>query len=223
MTCVGNIFTFKKQSHYRPGQAHRVPGGRGSQTSRQSAHEGGRLSVIRTGRFYPPGNIPVRGWVDPRAIVRATGLCQWKNPLTLSGIEPATRSASTNCATAAPIVVFSKYYYGTCIRYDERSEHVACIGGIRNACNILVGKPERSRPLGRRIRRWMGRIKTDLKELACEDIHRNCVAWNRVQLWAIISTVMNFRIPRKTGVFFFWLANKLSASEGLCCAELVIS
>ena len=47
-----------KKSYYRPQQPLRVPGGWGSQISRHSAHEGGKV-VIPTHRcLYPPGIIP---------------------------------------------------------------------------------------------------------------------------------------------------------------------
>jgi hypothetical protein len=42
--------------------------------------------------------------------------------------------------------------------------HVARIGEKRNACRILVGKPEGKRPLVRPRRKWVDNIKMDLRE-----------------------------------------------------------
>jgi hypothetical protein len=43
--------------------------------------------------------------------------------------------------------------------------NVAGMGEKRNACRILVGKPEGKRPVGRLRCRWVDNIKIDLKEI----------------------------------------------------------
>jgi hypothetical protein len=90
-----------KQSHYRPGQVLRIPGGWGSQISRQWAHEGGKLVSPKHRPPLPQKTfmvlISVRGWVDPRAMVRPEGLCQWKIRMTQSRIERANFGVVAKC------------------------------------------------------------------------------------------------------------------------------
>ena len=38
----------------------------------------------------------------------------------------------------------------------------------RNAYRVLVGKPERKRPLGRPRHRWEDNIRMDLREVGCD-------------------------------------------------------
>ena len=47
----------------------------------------------------------------------------------------------------------------------ERAGHVACMGKRRGVYRVLVGKPERKRPLGRHKHIWEDNIKMDLQEV----------------------------------------------------------
>jgi hypothetical protein len=44
-------------------------------------------------------------------------------------------------------------------------EHIAHMGEFRNAYNILVGKPEGKRPLGRPRHRWEENIRIYLRKI----------------------------------------------------------
>ena len=73
--------------------------------------------------------------------------------------------------------------------------HVALNGEGRGVHRVLVGKPEGKRPLGRPRRRWDDNIKTDLQEVGEGFGDWMELAQDRDRWRALVSTVMNFRIP----------------------------
>ena len=76
---------------------------------------------------------------------------------------------------------------------------MARMGQGRRVYRVLVGKPEGKRPLGRPRRRWEDNIKMDLQEVG-----GSCGDWielaQDVDRWReLVSTVMNFRVPKNAG------------------------
>jgi hypothetical protein len=70
--------------------------------------------------------------------------------------------------------------------------HVARMGEVRVAYNILVGRPEGRRPLGPR-RRLEDNIKMDLREIGFGDVDFIHLAQDRDMWQALVNTVMNLR------------------------------
>jgi hypothetical protein len=73
--------------------------------------------------------------------------------------------------------------------------HVARMGEVRGAYNILVARPEGRRPLGRPRRRSEDNIKMDLREIGFGDVDQIHVAQDRDRWRALVYTVMNLRVP----------------------------
>jgi hypothetical protein len=71
--------------------------------------------------------------------------------------------------------------------------HVACMR--ERSVDVLVGKPEGKRPLGRRRHRWEDNIKMDLQEVGCEGMDWIKLAHNRDRRWALVNLVINLQVP----------------------------
>ena len=73
--------------------------------------------------------------------------------------------------------------------------HVARMGKGRGVHKVLVRKPEGKRPLGRPRRIWEDNIKTDLQKVGGGYEDWMELAQDRDRWRALVSTVMNFRVP----------------------------
>jgi len=91
-----------KQSHYRPGQAQRVP------DFVTKTQYGGRLSALRIGQLYLQEIllvlISVRGWVKPRVIVLS------------EGFYVNEKSTDTSCDRTSDLQVFNTAPWPLCHR-----------------------------------------------------------------------------------------------------------
>ena len=73
---------------------------------------------------------------------------------------------------------------------------MARMGEGRGVHRVLVGKPEGKRPMGSPRRRWEDNIKMDLQEVGGGRGDRMELAQDRDRWRALVSTVMNLRVPK---------------------------
>jgi len=73
--------------------------------------------------------------------------------------------------------------------------HVARMGEDRGVQRVLMGKPERKRPLVRPIHRWEDNIKMDLQDVGGGRGDWMELAQDRNRWRALVGTVRDFRVP----------------------------
>jgi hypothetical protein len=75
------------------------------------------------------------------------------------------------------------------------------MGEKRIAYKVSVGKPKGKRPLGRPRRWWEDNIIIVFREIGWGGMDWIDLGHDRDQWWALMSTVMNLRVPYNAGKF----------------------
>jgi hypothetical protein len=83
---------------------------------------------------------------------------------------------------------------------------------------VLVGKPEKNRPLGKPRRRWEDNIKMVFQEVGCRGMDWIEVSQDRDRWRALVNAVMNFLVPSYAGNFRL-AASRVAIQEGFCSME----
>ena len=98
-------------------------------------------------------------------------------------------------------VLLAQYCAGDKIKKNEMGRACSAYGGGGGGYRVLVGKPEGRRPLVRPRRRWEDNIRMDLREVGCGCVDWMELAQDRDRWRALVSAMMNLRVPYNAGNF----------------------
>jgi hypothetical protein len=90
---------------------------------------------------------------------------------------------------------------------DEIKKNEMDVGWVGRCIELLVGKTERERPLGRLSGRWVSNITMDLQKVIWRVLVWVYLAWDRDRWRALVITVMSLR-------------DLLASKEGLCSMKI---
>ena len=155
-------FTLKSNPYVGLLQALRAQDIEAPRISRQSHMKVSTLSALRTGRLYSTTDTPSTYFCyklsRPRVTVRQQGLSQWKIPMTLSGMEPATFQLIARCPVTLPSTISQHstspptyLFRRTCGHYLGTFTAVKCSSTVRNVVSPLPTNPNSFSSSGKKI------------------------------------------------------------------------